>query len=186
MGWQSLKMLLWMVLITGIVYPVLITLIAQLTMPFHANGSLVMVNHKVIGSQLIGQKFESDKYFWGRPSASGYDPLFSGGSNLGQISRKLKTLVEERREYLLKANIGSSGIIPSDLLYASGSGLDPHLTIEAVQFQKARIVKSRGGGESFDAKLQEKIDNLVERKKFGFIGVPYINVLELNIALDEI
>lgn len=186
MFWQSLKMLLWMILITGIAYPVLITLMAQFTMPFEANGSFLSVKDKVVGSRLIGQKFGSDKYFWGRPSAHDYDALASGGSNLGPISRELKELVAKRKANLLKTNAGDPESIPSDMLFASGSGLDPHITVQAALYQKSRIVKARGGDAAFNAKLDELIEKYSEQVKFHLIGVPCINVLELNLALDEL
>lgn len=180
-------MLLWMMLLTGIVYPLLITLIAQLTMPEQANGSIIYLQGKAVGSREIGQKFVSEKYFWGRPSAHDYDPLHSGGSNLGPISLELKKLVTERRSHLVKANnVDDSGFVPSDLLFASGSGLDPHITVEAALFQKSRIVKARGGDEAYNELLNDMILNMVKKRQFGFIGVPYLNVLELNLALDEL
>lgn len=184
---QSLQMLLWMILITGIAYPLLVTLAAQLVMPEQANGQIIHVNGKAVGSHLIGQKFVSEKYFWGRPSAHDYNPLYSGGSNLGPISLELKNLVSKRRSDLLKVNgEEASASVPSDLLYASGSGLDPHITLEAALFQKSRIVKARGGDDAFNERVFEMIMRFVEKRKFGFIGMPYLNVLELNLALDEL
>jgi len=184
---RSLQMFLWMMLITGILYPLLITLIAQLTMPFKANGSFITSHEKVVGSRLIGQKFESEKYFWGRPSAVDYNSLSSGGSNLGPISLTLKNLVAERKEHLLKADDKiSATMIPSDLLFASGSGLDPHITVEAALFQKARIVKARGLNDASLESLSQMIDQMIEIREFGFLGIPCLNVLELNLALDEL
>jgi K+-transporting ATPase ATPase C chain len=180
-------MLLWMMVLTGIIYPLLVTLVAQLAMPVQANGSIIHLQGKAVGSRAIGQKFVSEKYFWGRPSAHDYNPLNSGGSNLGPISLKLKKLVSERRSHLVKVNnIDDSGFIPSDLLFASGSGLDPHITVEAAFFQKSRIVKARGGDEAYHELLNDMIISMVKKRKFGFIGVPYLNVLELNLALDEL
>lgn len=174
-------------MITGILYPVFITIIAQLTMPHQANGSFIVYRDQAAGSRLIGQKFESDKYFWGRPSASNYNPLASGGSNLGPISLKLKNLVMERRAYLLNAEgLSDSTFVPADLLYASASGLDPHITVEAANFQKKRIGKSR----NFDEGLMKSLDILIkertEKRGFGYLGIPCLNVLELNLALDDL
>jgi potassium-transporting ATPase KdpC subunit len=177
-------MLFWMTLITGAIYPLLVTMTVQLIMPEKANGSIIYVHGKAVGSKLIGQKFASDKYFWGRPSAHDYDPLYSGGSNLGPISLELKKLVAERKSHLLKANGGES--VPDELLFASGSGLDPHIYIKTALFQKSRIVKARGGDGDFDAKLSEMIMSKAKKRTFGFIGMPCVNVLELNLALDEI
>lgn len=181
---QSFIMVLWMTLITGIVYPLLVTLIAQVTMPEKANGSMIHVNGKTVGSKLIGQAFESEKYFWGRPSAHQYDALMSGGSNLGPISAKLKQQVFERKEHLLQSN--SEDPIPTEMLFASGSGLDPHISLKAALFQKARIVQARGGGDAFDKQVSNLIMNKLQKRQFGFIGMPCLNVLELNLALDEL
>lgn len=184
---RSLWMMLWMTLITGVIYPLLITLFAQLVMPKQANGSMIYVHGKAVGSKLIGQKFESNRYFWGRPSANDYNPLYSGGSNLGPISLKLKELVSQRKTYLLKQNgKENSDFVPSELLFASGSGLDPHITVKAALFQKNRIVKARGGDEAFDRKISDIIIKKAEKRKFSFLGMPCVNVLELNLALDEL
>lgn len=178
-------MLLWMTLITGLVYPFLITLTAQLMIPYRANGSFISVHQKIIGSKLIGQKFTADKYFWGRPSASDYNPQHSGGSNLGPISATLQQLVKSRKEHLEKTRDPDSPLaIPSDLLFASGSGLDPHITLQAVQFQKARVIKARKFDKEMEQKLEELIQEKTAKRIFGFFGTPCLNVLELNIALD--
>jgi len=184
---RSLYMCLWMTLMTGIVYPLLITLVAHLSMPLQANGSLIRVNDKVIGSHLIGQKFTSEKYFWGRPSASHYDPLHSGGSNLGPISAKLKEQVQARIAHLQSTtSIDSSQLIPDDLLFASGSGLDPHITLDAGLYQKKRIAKARGFNEADIQLLDRLIEYMTEKRTFKFMGQPCLNVLRLNIALDEL
>lgn len=181
----SIKMFLWLALITGGAYPLLITLISQAIMPFQANGSFIVSQGKTIGSQLIGQKFQSERYFWGRPSAVDYNPQLSGGSNLGPISTVLKKQVEKRTSDLLKAN-PSSNHVPSDLVYASGSGFDPHITIEAALFQKERIVKARGFNEIAVEHLNALISQKIVQRKFGLLGPRYLNVLELNLALDEL
>lgn len=184
--WISLRMFVWMSLITGILYPLLITAIAQLTMPHQASGSFISKNGKTVGSTLISQKFVSDKYFWGRPSAIDYNPIPSGGSNLGPTSAALKKAVEERQSVISKAQ-GLTDVksIPSELLFASGSGLDPHISPATAHFQIDRIVKARGldaktGKESI-AKLIEKY---TERRRLWFLGEPVVNVLKLNLALD--
>lgn len=184
---RAFLLLFWMTLLTGLIYPLLVTSIAQLAMPVQANGSIIFINGRAIGSKLIGQNFESEKYFWGRPSSQDYNGLLSGGSNLGPTSPKLKNLVIERKTHLLEVNNkGSSDKVPTELLFASGSGLDPHISLEAALFQKSRIVKARKGDAAFDKKLSDLITSMVTQRKFGFIGLPCLNVLELNLALDEL
>lgn len=178
-------MFLWLSLLTGIIYPLVVTLIAQMTMHHSANGSLITREEKVIGSVLIGQQFTSDKYFWSRPSAVDYNTLPSGGSNLGPTSGKLKALVEERRSKLLAGK--KEGEVPTDLLFASGSGLDPHVSIEAISFQTERVLKARGLNKKED---REMLENLILQhtiKHFLKILSPdHVNVLTLNLALDEV
>lgn len=172
----AFKMFIYMTLLTGFAYPLLMTGIAQLTMPKLANGSLLLKDKQIMGSALIAQKTTDERYFWPRPSAIDYDPMKpSGGSNLGPTSLELKKEVEER-----KKKIGNEA--PSDLLYASGSGLDPHISIQAAYFQASRIAKAR----SFDsAEIKALIDSLVEERQLGFLGPRHVNVLFLNHALDE-
>jgi K+-transporting ATPase ATPase C chain len=186
--WSSLRMFIWMTLLTGILYPLLITGIANLTMKSNAQGSFVEVNGKVIGSKLIAQKFESDKYFWPRPSSIDYIPLPSGGSNLGPTSIALRKIVESRKAAISKSHqISGSNPIPSELLYASGSGLDPHISVSTAYFQIDRIIKSRGFPQDSGKKdLINLVDKLTEKRSFGFIGESYVNVLLLNKALDEL
>lgn len=164
---KALRMFIILTAITGVLYPLSITLIAQLTMRERANGSLIKIEDKIIGSRLIGQLFKSERYFWGRPSAIDYNPLPSGGSNLGPTSEKLKEEVEERRR-------------KGEIEFGSGSGLDPHITPEEAYRQVERVAKARG------LKV-EKVRGMikVEPKKFGFIGEECVNVLELNLALDS-
>lgn len=184
---RALYMCLWMTSITGLAYPLLITFIAQFTMPFQANGSLISINQAIVGSHLIGQKFTSDKYFWGRPSASDYNPLKSGGSNLGPISAILKDLVQTRKRHLQRAHsMNPSDQIPGDLLFASGSGLDPHITLEAAHYQKMRIAKTRGFNREKIERLEALMESMIEQKRMKLIGRPCLNVLKLNIALDEL
>lgn len=164
-----------MAFVTGIAYPLLITLIAQVAMPYTANGSLLQKKGKVIGSELIGQKIEEQGYFWTRPSAIDYDPLKpSGGSNYGPTSQKLKDQLKER--------MGKRGDkAPADLLYASGSGLDPHISLEAAYYQIPRIAKARSLSEG---DLKSLIDSFAQQKSY-FSSVKYVNVLLLNLKLDE-
>jgi potassium-transporting ATPase KdpC subunit len=180
---HSLRMFLWMVFLTGIVYPLLITAIAQLTMKSQADGEFVLSKEKKIGALLIGQKFESDKYFWSRPSATDYNALPSGGSNLGPTSVELKKIVQKRLEKITKADPVAKNEVPSELLFASGSGLDPHISVSAANFQVKRVAKARG----LD---QQQVKKLIEKQKiapsFGFLGEERVNVLLLNYSLDQI
>lgn len=172
----AVKIFLFMTVLTGIIYPLFITLVAQFTMSNLSNGNLVQKGDQIVGSLLIAQNTTDDRYFWPRPSAIDYDPIKpSGGSNLGPTSQKLKDTVEER-----KKKIGNEA--PSELLYASGSGLDPHISLETAYFQIPRVAKARSIQES---ELKKTIDSIVEGKQLGFLGSRYINVLLLNQALDD-
>lgn len=184
---QSLRLFLFLTGLTGIIYPLVITGLAELTMYENANGSLVSYASKPAGSLLIAQEFKSPEYFWPRPSATQYDPLHSGGSQLGPTSLHLKNKVEERLKVLMQAHsVGDSQEVPSDLIYASGSGLDPHITPRAALFQVERIAKARKLSPDEKATLEKMIKNVIERHHWGFGGPPHINVLKLNIALDEL
>lgn len=185
--WNNFKMFLWLTLLTGIAYPLFITGIAQLIMERQAEGSCIFVNGKIIGSKLISQKFESDKYFWPRPSAVDYNPLPSGGSNLGPTSALLKKTVEERKEKIAKAHHVEASQVPSELLFASGSGLDPHISPEIVYFQIERVIKARGlDSDSGKKALDDLIKRMTIPRALGFLGEPCVNVLLLNKALDEL
>lgn len=164
-----------MTLLTGIIYPLFITLISQLVMKDQANGSLIRRQDKIIGSALIAQEQKGDKYFWARPSAVDYQPIPSGASNLGPTSQKLKEAIAERKKI-----IGEGA--PAEMLYASGSGLDPHISVETAYFQAERIAKAR----SWEAEKVKKVvdQNVIERQLF-ILGFPHVNVLILNLALDE-
>lgn len=179
--WNNVRMFVWMTLLTGIIYPFLITGIAQMTMTQKADGDFVIVNDRRIGAALIAQKFESDKYFWGRPSSIDYNPLPSGGSNLGPTSAALKKAVDERKDKILKSN--SAKEIPSELLFASGSGLDPHISVATADYQIDRIAKAR----NLDAKIiKQLVDQMTIRPTLGILGSPIVNVLILNKALDNL
>jgi K+-transporting ATPase ATPase C chain len=151
--------------------------------PYKANGSLVVFREKIVGSDLIGQKFVSEKYFWPRPSAIDYNPLPSGGSNLGSTSIDLLVKVAERRKLMEKAN-PESGVVPSDLLFASGSGLDPHITPEAAKYQIERVARARALDIEQKKILITLVEQYVEPPVFGIFGQPRVNVLRLNLALD--
>ena len=183
----ALKFLLVMTILTGIIYPLLMTGLAQLGFPSKANGSLIMKDGKVIGSELIGQKFDSSIYFWSRPSAIGYNPIPSGASNYGPTSDTLKKLVTARRVLFAKMNsITDMLTIPKEMVFASGSGLDPHISPEAALMQVDRVALARHFDSSQKEKLLKKINEITESPQFLCLGERRINVLMLNLELDKI
>lgn len=183
----ALRTTWWTLLLTGVAYPACVTLLAQATMPARANGSLVSDEKGVVrGSELLGQVFAEPGYFHGRPSSAGehgYDPLASGGSNLGPTSGKLRARVTLEVDVLRKKNGTQAAMpVPADLVTASGSGLDPHITPAAAHFQEARVAAIRGVAVE---RVRAVVDSLVEGPDLGFLGEPRINVLMLNRALDR-
>ena len=173
--------------ITGVVYPLAVTGVAQVLFPRQANGSLIKEDDKVVGSSLIGQAFEDPKYFWGRPSATNpgppYDASSSTGSNLGPTNPDLAKAIQERVAALKEADPDNTAPIPVDLVTASGSGLDPHISIAAAEYQSGRVARIR-------ALPLERVRKLIaehtEQRTFGLLGEPRVNVLELNLALDKL
>ncbi len=183
----ALKFLLVMTILTGIVYPLFMTGVAQLSFPSEANGSLVMKDGKIIGSELIGQKFDSSIYFWSRPSAIGYNPIPSGASNYGPTSDTLKKQVTARRVlFATKNSMTDITAIPKEMIFASGSGLDPHISPVAALLQLERVAKARNFNEAQKQKLQQLIKDKTEKPQFFLFGEPRINVFELNLAVDNI
>jgi len=183
----ALKFLLVMTILTGIIYPLVMTGIAQVAFPSKSNGSLLLKDGKVIGSELIGQKFDSTIYFWSRPSAIGYNPVPSGASNYGPTSDTLKKLVNTRKEYFAKNNsVSDPKDVPLEMIFASGSGLDPHISPAAAQLQIERVAQARHFDNNQKQKLVETVKNLTEKPQFLILGEERINVLNLNIALDKI
>jgi K+-transporting ATPase ATPase C chain len=186
--WQqfmpALRIALVMTLFTGVLYPILVTSIAQLVFPNLADGSLIVRNGQVIGSDLLGQSFTRPEYFHPRPSAAGkgYDATASGGSNLGPTSAKLIERVKESVTAYRTANPEAGVGVPPDAVLASGSGLDPHITPDNAALQAPRVAKARGVPPG---RVLEVVQQLQEGRDLGFLGEPRVNVLRLNIALDE-
>jgi len=171
-------------LLTGLVYPLIVTGIAQVLFPWRANGSLLLSNGEVLGSELIGQNFSEPKYFWPRPSAIDYQALPSGGSNLSPTSQLLLEQVRQRENALRTQNgLSSETALPADLIFASGSGLDPHISPAAARLQIERISRERGIQPERIAVL---VEAQVEPPQLFFLGEPRVNVLLLNLALDRL
>lgn len=183
----ALKFLAVMTILTGIFYPLVMTGIAQVGFPSKSNGSLILKDGKLIGSSLIGQKFDSTIYFWSRPSAVGYNPIPSSGSNYGPTSDTLRKLVTARRISFASANSITDVLsIPKEMVFASGSGLDPHISPEAALMQVERIINARHFDNTKKEILLKKITDLTEKPQYLLFGEKRINVLLLNIELDKI
>jgi len=179
-------MLLLLTGLTGVIYPLIVTGIAQLVFPHQANGGLIMKDGKPVGSALIGQPFDDPKYFWGRPSATSpfpYNAGASSGSNLGPTNPDLLKAVAVRAEMLKKADPGKAAPVPVDLVTASGSGLDPQITPAAALYQIPRVAKARGVAED---RLRQLVAEHTQDRQFGILGEPGVNVLTLNLALDSL
>lgn len=174
--------LLFFTVLFGAIYPAVCTGIIQLVFQGKAQGSLVTKEGKTIGSELIAQQFTAPEYFWSRPSAAGYNAAASSGSNLGPSNPALLDAVKKRIEALKAVDPDNSKSVPVDLLTASGSGLDPHISLAAAEYQIARIAKARGIATAEVVKL---VKQYTEGRQFGILGEPRVNVLKLNLALDE-
>jgi K+-transporting ATPase ATPase C chain len=173
-----------LMLVTGVAYPVLVTGLGQAAFGRQANGSLVESDRRTVGSSLIGQPFSSPKYFWGRPSATGpqpYNAASSSGSNQGPLNPALEAAVRQRIAALRAADPGNRLPVPVDLVTASASGLDPHVSPAAAEFQVARVARER---KVPPERVRELVQAATEGRTFGILGEPRVNVLELNLSLD--
>lgn len=181
----AVSLFLVMTLITGVAYPLLVTGAAKIAFPTQAAGSLVVNDGKPVGSTLIGQSFSDPKYFWGRPSATGPSPYNaggSGGSNQGPLNPALVDAVKGRVEALKSADPGNNAPVPVDLVTASASGLDPHISVAGAHYQVARVARARGLAPET---LRTLIEHHTEGRLLGLLGEPRVNVLALNLALDQ-
>jgi K+-transporting ATPase ATPase C chain len=183
--WPAVAILLALTLITGVIYPVAVTAVAQVAFPGQANGSMIVADGATVGSSLIGQSFDQAKYFSGRPSAagaSGYDPTLSGGSNLSSSSKALIDAITARVDAERKANPGKP--VPIELVTASASGLDPDISPAAAEYQVARVAEARKAQGMTVDKVREYVKRHTSQPLFGFIGAAAVHVLELNLDLD--
>lgn len=182
----SLLMLLVLTFLTGVVYPLAVTGIAQVVMPDQANGSLIRHSDRITGSRLIGRQFDDPKYFWSRLSATSptpYNAAASSGSNYGPLSPDLKKAVDARVRALRAADPTNTAAIPVDLATASGSGLDPEISPKAALYQAGRVARLRGMDEGAVRRL---VESMVQPRQLGFLGEPRVNVVLLNDALDKL
>lgn len=180
----AIIILAFLTLLTGIAYPAIVTGVAQVFFPLQANGSLIYVNGQLVGSELIGQYFTDPKYFWGRPSTTlplPYNAAASSGSNLAPTNRKLEQVVRERIDALQTADPENDLPVPVDLVTASASGLDPHISVAAALYQVSRVARERGLSEE---QVRLLVEQYSENRQLGFLGEPRVNVLKLNLALD--
>src|SRR5215813_11772012 len=181
----ALRMLVVLTALTGVVYPLIVTGIAQVAFPHAANGSLTVVNGKTLGSELIGQPFDKPKYFWSRPSATSpqpYNGASSGASNQGARNPALADAVRDRIKALRDADPGNNAPVPVDLVTASGSGLDPHISVAAAEYQMSRVAKARGMPVQ---RVRDLVAGATEGRTLWVLGEPRVNVLAVNLALDR-
>jgi len=181
------RLFLVLVILTGVIYPLVVTAIAQVIFHNQAEGSPIHLHGKLIGSSLLSQKTESPKYFWPRPSAGDYATIASGVSNLGPGSDALKKAIADRAAKFRSANhLAADALLPDDMITTSGSGLDPHISPAAARIQIDRIAQVRSFRGDQKSRLIQLVEDHIEGPQFGFLGEPRVNVLLLNLALDEL
>ncbi len=181
---QSIRQTILWTVIAGVAYPLVMTGIAQLLFHKQANGSLIERNGQVVGSELIAQQFTGDKYFWPRPSAGSYATVPSGASNLGPTSQALQSNVTANATAFRTGNkLAADAPVPADMVFTSASGLDPHISPESARLQVARVAAARGIAED---QVKALVERFVEPPQWGVFGEPRVNVLELNVALDDL
>lgn len=183
---QCTLLLLILSLLTGIIYPLFITLVGQICLPSQANGSILSSNGKIIGSTLIGQKFSGNRYFHSRPSSTNYNALPSGGSNLTQVSLALRDSASVRKGRFIRTNNSDSGNVPADMIFASASGLDPHISPDAAMQQIERICVARNFDNLSCARINKLVLDKLEKPQWYIFGEYRVNVLLLNMALDSL
>ena len=183
----ALRLFALLTLLTGIAYPLAVTGVARLCFPRQAGGSLVVRDGKAVGSELLAQSFTNMNVFWPRPSGADFATVPSGASNKGPTSADLKQAIEERAVQLRQAHeLAADAPVPTDLLTASGSGLDPHISPEAARFQIERVARARGFDAARRTRLAQLVEDHVEPPQLGFLGESRVNVLKLNLALDAV
>lgn len=183
----SIRFLIIMTIFTGLIYPLVMTGISQVFFPGKSNGSMIVSGDTFLGSELIGQNFTSEKYFKGRPSAISCNPVPSGGTNLGPTSKTLIDSIIARKLQFIKDNgLPENTDVPSEMVTASSSGVDPHISIASAKLQINRVIKARRWDNSYRDKIMVLINGLTEKPQFGIFGEERINVLMLNIELDKL
>ena len=187
----AVRLFIALTVLTGVIYPLLVTGIAKAVFPKQANGSLVIANGKAVGSELLAQRFGADNYFWPRPSAgddgTNYVTVASSASNLGPTSSNLVATVQARIASFQTANgLATNAPVPADMAFASGSGLDPHISPEAARLQINRVATARKFSLEQKQKLSALVEQSIEPPQLGFLGEPRVNVLKLNLALDSL
>lgn len=186
---KTLNLFIALTLITGLIYPAAVTFMAQTILPYQANGSIIMMNQIAVGSELIAQNFQKQNYFWPRPSACDYSMLPAGASNLGPSSAELKKSFDKRLETFCASNGVSTleAILTArEMLFASGSGIDPHISLASALIQSKRVAAARKYDMEKNIKLQEMILANTEPPQLGFLGETRVNVLKLNISIDNL
>jgi len=183
----SLKFLGVMTVLTGIVYPLMVTIITNLVFPYKSQGSIIERNGIIIGSELIGQYSDKTNYFWSRPSSVNYNPIPSGASNLGRLNPLLKEKTYKMYlDFILSNDIIEGSLIPAEMITASASGLDPHISPDAALFQVNRVVQERGLNNNEKDKIVDLINIMTQKRQFSLLGEPRINVFLLNLKLDSL